>query len=204
VAGAGAVDEPGQAVHHPQVAVHAVGDGRPLDLEHGVAPVLQHAPVNLGDGGGRQRLGVERGEQLGGGRPQVVLDDGQGLGRRERGDVVQRAQAGVGQGGGEHAGRRRDHLAELHEGRAEGHERRHQPLAHRVRQRPPGRGVAAQAQQRPRAAGGVDHHGPDHVRGEHGPDLGAPDELASAEAREARGRRWGRGRHHSSLAPPSE
>ena len=76
------------------------------------------------------------------GGAEVVLDDRQGLPGGERRHVVERAQAGVRERRGEHAGRRGDHLAELHERRAEGQERLDQPDAGRGGQRAAGGGVA--------------------------------------------------------------
>jgi hypothetical protein len=180
VAGAGAVDQPGQAVHHPQVAVHALGDGRPLDLEHRLPTVPQHARVDLGDRGRRQRHRVEAGQQVGGGRAEVVLHDGERLAGRERRHVVERAQAGVGQRRREGAGRRGDHLAQLHERGAEGHERLDQAHADRRAQAPAGGAEVA---------GDVHDHGAGDVGGQDRPDLHAPQHLPPAEAGQA-------GRHH--------
>jgi len=186
VTGAGAIHDAGQPVHHPQVAVHAVGDVRSLDLEHGRPPVPQHAPVHLGDRRGRQRHRVELGEGVGRGHAQVVLHDGERLIRGEGRHVVQRAQAGVSQRSGEHARRRGDHLAQLHEGGAERHEPLHQPHAGGIGQSPSGPGVAAGGQQAPGMAHGEDHQRPGHAPRESHPDLGSPRQLSPAEPGEAR------------------
>ena len=139
------------------------------------------------------------------GGAEVVLDDGDGLVGGERRDVVERAQAGVGQGSGEHARRRGDHLAELHVGRPERHERLDQPGGRGVGERTPGGGVVPEAQDVAGAASDVDDHGPADEQADDQPDLRAPGGLAPAEPGQARGlgRRHGVERvgHPQSMAP---
>ena len=122
--GSGAVDQPGDAVHDPQVAVHAVGDGGPLDLQHGVAAVGAARSactwaIDAADSG----TGSTSANSSAAGAPRSSSTMAERLAAGNGRHVVEGAQAGVGQRGGEHARRRRDHLAELHERRAERHER---------------------------------------------------------------------------------
>ena len=180
-----AVDQPGHAVHHPQVAVHAVADGRPLDLEHRLPTVGQRARMHLGDRGGRERPGVEVPEDLRRGRAQVFLHHRQGLVRWEGRHVVERAHAGVGERGGEHPRRRRDQLAELHERGPERHERLHQADAGGAPECRAGASIAAQAQQRSRSLRKVADDRADDVPCHHGADLDAPHQLPPPEAGEA-------------------
>jgi polyisoprenoid-binding protein YceI len=185
VPGPRAVDELRQAVHHPQVAVHSVADGRPLDLENGLPAVGERAGVHLGDGGGREGPGIEVPEHLRAGGAEVLLDHRQRPVRREGRHVVERAHAGVRERGREHPRRRGDELAQLHECGAERHERIHQAGAGGDPQSGASGPIAAQAEQRRRSPGEVAADGDGDVPREHRDDLDAAHQLAPSEAGEA-------------------
>ncbi|MBI5105850.1 MAG: response regulator, partial [Solirubrobacterales bacterium] len=59
-----------------EVAVDLLHDARPPDLDDDLGPVLQHRRMGLADRCGRQRLGVEGGEDLGGRATELASDDG--------------------------------------------------------------------------------------------------------------------------------
>jgi hypothetical protein len=86
------IGEPGlyPAGHGPEDAQVRLDDIRnpgPLDLERHHRAVLQHRPVDLGEGCGRQRLLVDRGEDLPDGAGDL-LDDRPDLGEGEGGAPV--------------------------------------------------------------------------------------------------------------------
>ena len=115
----GAHEELCDAIHDPQVAIHALGDVGPLHLEHGLAPVEQHAGMDLGDRRCRQRRVVEGPEDLVHGPAQVLAHDAAGGLDGERRDLVEEPEARVGQGAWEQPRGGGDELAELHECRTQ-------------------------------------------------------------------------------------
>ena len=118
----------GDAIHDPQVAVHARLDVRALDLHHGLSTVEEDAGVDLGDRRRRQRRVVEGPEDLANGPAQVLANDSAGGLGRKRWYFVEEAQTGVGQWAGEQSGRRGDQLAELDERGTQELEGPHQAL----------------------------------------------------------------------------
>ncbi len=73
-----------------QVALHLLGDARALDFDDDVRAILERGCVGLTDGGGRERLRVEFGEQLLRGLTELSVDDLADLiERHRRGGVLQ-------------------------------------------------------------------------------------------------------------------
>jgi len=105
----------GHQVGQPQIDQHPLADPRPLDFHHGFAPVWQPAPVHLGDRTGRQWCVVELGEQCVHRVAEIGFEDCTHVGRGDRGDVVEQAQAGLRERTREHLRRGRHQLAEFHE-----------------------------------------------------------------------------------------
>ncbi len=104
-----------------------------LHLDDGFPAVGENAAVHLRDGGGCEGDVVERREQCVDGMPQIGFDHPAGLLGGHRRHVVETSQTGVGQRGGEHAGRRRHQLPDLDERRAQHLETVDQALRRRVR-----------------------------------------------------------------------
>ena len=108
-----------QRLHQVEVGGHHVLDPGAQHLDRHLAPVVQPGPVDDGDGGPADRLGIEVGERVAQRHPEVVLDPLAHLGERHRRSGVEAGPELVGHLVAEHAGGRGDDLAELHERAAE-------------------------------------------------------------------------------------
>jgi hypothetical protein len=138
------LDHGGELVEDVQVAVHRVGDARPLHLDDHLPPVVEARPVGLPDRCRRQRLPVEVGEDLVGGSAQLLLDQlAQAVGRRGRHVVLQVRQL-LGHDRGHEVRARRGHLTHLHEHPAALLERVAEPARERNLPRLPVLAVAAE------------------------------------------------------------
>ena len=91
----------------------------PQHLDRHLAPVVQAGPVHHGDGRRADGLGLELGEGVAQRQPEVLLHPLADVGERHGGPGVEAGPELVGHVVAEHAGRRGDDLAELHEGAAE-------------------------------------------------------------------------------------
>ncbi len=70
----------GDGVHQPEIAADGPLDAGPQHLDHDLGPVLQASGVDLRDGGGGERDGVERVEDVVDRAAPGLLDDGARLG----------------------------------------------------------------------------------------------------------------------------
>jgi hypothetical protein len=122
-----AIQEGGGLAQDGQVQRHDRDQARALDLDHHVRAVVELGLVDLPDRRGRDREGVDHGEDLVHGPHQLVGDDAVGqvgvegrhlvLQQRHLLDVLQRHQIRT----------RGEHLPDLHEGRPQLHEAIAQP-----------------------------------------------------------------------------
>ncbi len=142
----GVAGEPRQALQEPHQApldAEVGGDRgpqlRPLDLDHRLPPVGEHAAVHLGHGGGRQRMVLEVGEEVVDRAAEIPFDHGPDRGHVERADLPDAAPGGVGQRRRADAGGRPHQLAQLDEHRPEPAERVDDPVGRRRLPRLPAR-----------------------------------------------------------------
>ena len=108
-----------QRLHEVEVGGHHVLDVGPQHLDRHRAPVEEAGPVHHGDGGRPDRVGLELGERVAQRQAEVLLHPLAHVGERHRRARVEAGAELVGHVVAEHAGRRGDDLAELHEGPAE-------------------------------------------------------------------------------------
>ena len=108
-----------QRLHEVEVGRHDVLDLGSQHLDRHRPPVEQAGPVHDGDGGRPDRVGVEVGERVAQRQPEVLLHPLAHVGERHRRARVEAGPELVGHVVAEHARRRRDDLAELHERPAE-------------------------------------------------------------------------------------
>jgi hypothetical protein len=112
------VDERGQFLDHVHVLCDRVAHAGPLHFDDDRPAVAHHRAVDLAEGGGRQRLTVERLEGLGDAHAELVGDDLLDLGERKGLDVVLQTRQGLEIDGRQQVGSGREQLAELDECRA--------------------------------------------------------------------------------------
>jgi|GEM_PF-6060419 len=110
-----ALDPPGERLHDGDIVLDRRPDARPLYLHRHFGPVLQHRPVHLGEGGGREGLLLERGEHLRDGAA-VLLDDRPHRGKGQRGHAVGQCRELGDQLGREEIAAQAHELPELDEG----------------------------------------------------------------------------------------
>ena len=133
-----------QRLHEVEVGGHGVLNARSQHLDRHRPPVQKTGPVHHGDGGRPDRVGLELGERVAQREAEVLLHPLAHVGERHRRARVEAGAELVGHVVAEHARRRRDDLAELHEGPAEVLEALAQrPGQLRRRERPLADGAAA-------------------------------------------------------------
>jgi hypothetical protein len=118
----------GQPDDDVEVPLDDQPDVRPLHLHHDVLPGLQPRPVDLRDGGRRQRRGAELGEHLARSRVQLAGQDCLDLVPRRRRDLVLQLAQLLDELDRQHVAPCRQHLAELDERHAALFERQPQGL----------------------------------------------------------------------------
>ena len=156
-------EESGQTAEDGQVSGEAATEVRALDFHDYVAPVRQFRGVDLGDGCGRQRLGIEAGEQPVGRGAQLGRHDVGDVGKRNRRDAVETGSELLGQGVREQPGARGDELTQLHVGGPQ--------LLEGVPQlsrRRPARGPATRPGDEPESVPGKNPDGDGHPTGHRG------------------------------------
>ena len=141
--------EAGEGVQHLEVEVDRLAHAGPQHLDDDLAPVRERRRVDLGDGGRRERRGIEAREELRDRPAERGLDARLGERAVEGRDAVLELRELVGDVGRQQVAPRRDDLAELHEDRPEVLERAPQALAARAaaaREPGPGRQPEDEAQ----------------------------------------------------------
>ena len=121
------VEQPAEGVHQADVGLEALADVRALNLHCDRFARVQDGPMDLADGGGRERSGLEGPEDLLRRAAELALHDLPDLVVRERADRVQQLEQLVAVGRRQQVEPHGQHLAELDPGPAELLEREPHP-----------------------------------------------------------------------------